>query len=101
MRMFSSKVLIKALLLAVVPTTSVIMLAQSPETPTDSGTISGVRESGLSVYKGVPFAAPRSATCVGGLRHLSHAGRERVRRMSLPQRVCKLVCRCPARRHRR
>ena len=64
MPMFSSKVLTKALLLVVVPTTSAIMLAQSPETPTDSGIISGERESGLSVYKGIPFAAPP----VGDLR---------------------------------
>jgi para-nitrobenzyl esterase len=32
--------------------------AQGPVIPTESGAISGVHESGLSVYKGVPFAAP-------------------------------------------
>jgi carboxylesterase type B len=25
---------------------------------TESGTISGIRENGLSVYKGIPFASP-------------------------------------------
>jgi para-nitrobenzyl esterase len=32
--------------------------AQGPVIPTESGSLSGVHESGLSVYKGVPFAAP-------------------------------------------
>jgi para-nitrobenzyl esterase len=54
----TSKVLIRALLLVVVPATSAITLAQSPKALTESGAISGLRESGLSVYKGVPFAAP-------------------------------------------
>jgi para-nitrobenzyl esterase len=58
--MFFSKFLTKALLLVTVAATSAITLAQRanpPMTPTDSGAVSGVREDGLSVYKGVPFAA--------------------------------------------
>ena len=58
MRMFSSRVSAGALFLAAVLSTFSFALAQSPKTRTDSGAISGVREGGLSVYKGVPFAAP-------------------------------------------
>jgi para-nitrobenzyl esterase len=56
--MYFSKVLTRTLLLVIVPATSALTLAQSRKTPTESGAISGVREGGWSVYKGVPFAAP-------------------------------------------
>jgi para-nitrobenzyl esterase len=62
-----SKFLTRDLLLITVAATSAITLAQrakAPITPTDSGPISGVSEDGLSVYKGVPFAA----SPVGDLR---------------------------------
>ncbi|HEY6345119.1 MAG TPA: carboxylesterase family protein [Bryobacteraceae bacterium] len=35
-----------------------VSAAVAQQVLTESGAISGVRESGLSVYKGVPFAAP-------------------------------------------
>ena len=57
--MFFSKALTRALLLVIVLATSAITLAQGPVALTESGTISGIRENGLSVYKGVPFAAHR------------------------------------------
>jgi para-nitrobenzyl esterase len=60
----SSKILIRATLLVVVLATSATTLAQSPRALTEFGAISGVHESGLNVYKGVPFAAPP----VGDLR---------------------------------
>jgi para-nitrobenzyl esterase len=44
--------------------TTSITLAQNPKTRTKSGALSGVSEGGVSVYKGVPFAAPP----VGNLR---------------------------------
>ena len=64
MPIFSSKGLLEAVLLIIVPATSAIALAQSPTTSTESGVISGIREGGLHIYKGVPFAAPP----VGDLR---------------------------------
>jgi len=45
-------------LLAVVLTTSSIASGQIPIASTTFGAISGIREGGLSVYRGVPFAAP-------------------------------------------
>jgi para-nitrobenzyl esterase len=59
------KILVRApLLLVVVLVTSAMNLAQGLKVLTESGAISGIRESGLSIYKGVPFAAPP----VGDLR---------------------------------
>jgi para-nitrobenzyl esterase len=54
----------RALLLFLVPSTCVVTRAQSPKTPTEFGTLSGMRENGLSIYKGIPFATPP----VGALR---------------------------------
>jgi hypothetical protein len=67
----SSKVLIRALLLIVVLATPAITLAQSPTTSTESGAISGIREDGLSIYKGVPLCGPagrRLALAASGTR---------------------------------
>ncbi len=55
---FPSTFLATAALLLVVPATGPISLAQAPVASTEAGAISGVRENGLNVYKGVPFAAP-------------------------------------------
>ena len=68
MARFSPTVVVLLLLVAI-SATSAITLAQSPNIPTESGTISGIRETGLSVYKGIPFAAPP----VGDLRWRSPA----------------------------
>ena len=58
MRTISSKASIGALLMAMLPVASCFSPAQSPMIRTESGALSGVREAGLNVYKGVPFAAP-------------------------------------------
>jgi para-nitrobenzyl esterase len=50
----SSGILFFFIILALSP----ITLAQGPKALTESGTITGVREDGLSVFKGVPFASP-------------------------------------------
>jgi para-nitrobenzyl esterase len=59
MRICSSKVSIKALILAAaLPSFAATPPTHSPKAWTESGAISGVHENALSVYKGVPFAAP-------------------------------------------
>jgi para-nitrobenzyl esterase len=69
--MFFSNIFPRVFLLVAVPLTSAIALAQNPESSpaqnhkaakasaivTEAGAISGVRDGGLSIYKGVPFAA--------------------------------------------
>jgi para-nitrobenzyl esterase len=60
----SSERLLRTLLPLAFLAASAITLAQGPKTNTESGAISGISEDGLSVYKGVPFAAPP----VGDLR---------------------------------
>ena len=60
----SSQRLLRTLLPLALLAASAIALAQGTKTKTEFGTISGMSEGGLSVYKGVPFAAPP----VGDLR---------------------------------
>ena len=58
MQMVTSKNSIGALLVTALLAMSCFSIAQSPMVRTDSGAISGVREGGLNIYRGVPFAAP-------------------------------------------
>src|SRR5271156_1452699 len=58
MRTICSEFLVSASLLLAPVLIPASTLAQSSVTLTESGPISGVHEGGLSVYKGVPFAAP-------------------------------------------
>ena len=55
--MFDSNTFLRGLLLFSLPLTLPAALAQTPKAHTEFGTISGAREGGLNVYKGVPFAA--------------------------------------------
>ena len=58
-RVSIGSVSIKALILATaLPSFSATPPTHGPKALTESGAIFGVRESGISVYKGVPFAAP-------------------------------------------
>jgi hypothetical protein len=59
-----------ALLFAAIPLAGV---ARAQAVLTESGSISGVREGGVSVYKGVPFAAPPlgDPIVVGGVANIS------------------------------
>ena len=54
----------RGLFLAAVIAAAQAVNAGAPQVPTQSGAIAGISERGLSVFKGVPFAAPP----VGDLR---------------------------------
>ena len=89
---------IKALILAAaLPSFSAALPTHGPKAWTEYGAISGVHENGMSVYKGVPFAAPPT----GDLRWRAPArvvpGRACVGRMRLLRRACKRGFRCRAR----
>lgn len=68
---------------------------------TESGAISGVSESGLSIYKGVPFRCPR----LGDLRcrppGRCFPGLTSARPTRLRRHACKTAYPCRARRRRR
>ena len=64
---------------------------------TESGALAGISESGLNVYKGVPFAAPPIGDLRWRPRLASPVGRACIRPIRSPRLVCRLVYPCRAR----
>ena len=80
MPIFSSKGLLEALLFVIVPATSAIALAQSPQSWTESGAISGIRENGVADLQRCSLCCPagRRLALAASQRPFSHPGLARV-----------------------
>ena len=60
----------------------------------ESGVLEGVTKDALTIYMGVPFAAPPWASCAGANRGRSHRGRERATPPRSRRRACRRASRC-------